>query len=500
MGKKLTIEEMQKLARTRGGKCLSEKHINIATKLRWQCKKRHEWEATARSVKNNKSWCPYCAGYHKTIEDMQELAKKHGGKCISKKYVGMHKKLTWQCAEGHTWETTPGKIKNSNRWCPKCRGGVKYETIKDMQELAKKRDGKCLSSEYINSRTNLIWQCKEGHTWKAISTNIKKGTWCPYCIGVAKPTMQEIQEIAKSKGGKCLSTEYVSTHTKLKWKCKEGHIWMSTPASIKYGSWCPICSISISERVCRRIFELIFNERFPKLRPRWLINSRGNRTELDGYCKKLGIAFEYQGKQHYLSSRMLSKSRNVEQYKEEDEFKRQVCRKHNIILIEVPYTVDFEAMPNYIIKICKAKGIRVPKITKSLDYRLMDIYSPEKIKGMQELAAEKGGKCLSKRYVNSTTKLKWQCKEGHVWEATPRDVKYHTWCPYCARNVRLSIEDMQRIAESRGGKCLSDKYINSQTKLKWQCKQEHEWMARPNDIRQGQWCPVCTKEKRGKKS
>jgi len=41
------------------------------------------------------------------------------------------------------------------------------------------------------------------------------------------------------------------------------------------------------------------------------------------------------------------------------------------------------------------------------------------IKEMQEIAESRGGKCLSKEYVNNYTKLKWQCDEGHTWKATP---------------------------------------------------------------------------------
>ena len=34
---------------------------------------------------------------------------------------------------------------------------------------------------------------------------------------------------------------------------------------------------------------------------------------------------------------------------------------------------------------------------------------------MQELAKARGGKYLSDRYIDAKTKMKWQCKEGHVW-------------------------------------------------------------------------------------
>lgn len=38
------------------------------------------------------------------IEDMQKLAEKRGGKCLSTEYA--YTKLEWECDEGHTWLMT----------------------------------------------------------------------------------------------------------------------------------------------------------------------------------------------------------------------------------------------------------------------------------------------------------------------------------------------------------------------------------------------------------
>ncbi len=54
---------------------------------------------------------------------------------------------------------------------------------------------------------------------------------------------------------------------------------------------------------------------------------------------------------------------------------------------------------------------------------------------------------------------------------------------------------MQKIAESRGGKCLSSEYVTNTTKLKLKCKTGHEWIASPKQVKKGSWCPVCAKNK-----
>jgi hypothetical protein len=62
----------------------------------------------------------------------------------------------------------------------KLRGRRKY-TIDDMQEWAGRKGGKCLSRKYDGAHTHLKWRCKALHVWWAKPTNIKSGKWCPKC-------------------------------------------------------------------------------------------------------------------------------------------------------------------------------------------------------------------------------------------------------------------------------------------------------------------------------
>lgn len=118
----------------------------------------------------------------------------------------------------------------------------KKHSIEDMKRIAKERGGKCLSERYVNSQSKLIWRCSEGHEWETKPGHILNGSWCPYCAGTAPLTLDEMKEIAKSHGGECLSEEYTNSHTKLKWRCSEGHEWEAIPSSIKKGTWCSRCN------------------------------------------------------------------------------------------------------------------------------------------------------------------------------------------------------------------------------------------------------------------
>ncbi|MCG2720071.1 MAG: hypothetical protein L6266_05090, partial [Nanoarchaeota archaeon] len=451
--------------------------------------------------------------FHKkfTLKEMQEIAKKKKGKCLSKKYIDNRTNLHWQCKLGHKWKATPANIKKG-RWCQKCynlnRSNLNSTklTLKEMQEIAKQRGGKCLSKEYINNRKNLHWQCdKCGHNWDARPGNIKLGQWCPKCAGILPHTLKDMKEFAKKKKGKCLSKEYTNNRTRLKWECKNKHIWEARPLNvINLGRWCPICSQGVSERICRDIFETIFKKNFPKSRPKWLKNKRKYQMELDGFCKSLNLAFEYQGIQHFEENFFFHKKFTLKQRKSDDKEKRKLCKLHNIKLIIVPFKIKQEDQPKYIIEKCKQLGIKVPKITPNLNDCLKNIYAPEILKEMKELAKKRGGKCLSKNYINSQHKLKWKCNKcGHKWGALVDNIKNKkSWCQKCAikkiANKRKdSIENMQEIAKKRGGKCLSKKYINTHLKLKWKCnKCGYEWKALPSNIKRGSWCPSCVGQAR----
>ena len=116
-------------------------------------------------------------------------------------------------------------------------------TIEKMHKIDEDRNGKCLSEKYINNITKLKWMFSEGHIWEAIPDSVKRGTWCRACKGLNKLTIEEMQQIAEDRNGKCLSEKYINNSTKLKWICSEGHIWEAQPSNVKLGTWCKICSI-----------------------------------------------------------------------------------------------------------------------------------------------------------------------------------------------------------------------------------------------------------------
>ncbi|MDD3962794.1 MAG: hypothetical protein PHT77_13150 [Bacteroidales bacterium] len=246
---------------------------------------------------------------------------------------------------------------------------MKVVTIKTIQEISEKHNGECLSTYYKNARTRLDFVCKEGHKWTTNYAVISKGHWCPVCsikivADKRRIKIEDMRTMARKRFGFCLSDCCVSANTKLLWRCSSGHKWRATPQSIKEGRWCPNCAGSIGERITRHVFESIFGAPFPNSRPKWLINDdTGWTMQLDGYNDELGIAFEYQGFQHYYDVPHLNTT--FLQIQKRDSKKLDVCINNNIKLILVPYTIKFDDLPKEIFKMCKDAGLPVKNIKLS---------------------------------------------------------------------------------------------------------------------------------------
>ncbi len=495
--KRLSIEEMRNIALSRGGKCLSTSYENTGSKLQWECSKGHTWFAAPSSVKYG-HWCPECSGNVKlTIQHMHRLAHERGGRCLSESYRDNRTPLRWECREGHQWTATPNHIQQG-KWCPKC-GGTAELTIQEMHRLAESRGAKCLSEVYAGNKAPLLWECREGHRWKANANHVKRGGWCPVCAGHSRPSMDDIQRLAQERGGKCLSDNYVNNRTRLRWECIEGHQWKAVWGNIQQGQWCPECSTGLGERICREYFSQLLEASFPKARPEWLVNGAGNQMELDGYCATLGIAFEYQGEQHYSTkTHFIQTESALSRRQEDDALKAQLCAQRGITLFlipQIPTRLPLDQVGAFIKEQLIIKGVHLPQDIDTRDFDISGAYrtsgSREELNHLRTIAAEHGGKCLSTRYAGSYTKLLWQCSEGHKWKAAPGGTKQGQWCPYCSGNVRKTLEEMKAIAAARGGKCLSEQYTNIMTSLLWECSQGHQWRAKPNDVVHGSWCPKC---------
>lgn len=501
------LEDMQALAHKLGGQCLSTLYISTNRKLLWRCAKDHTWEATPGNIMRG-HWCRICGNERqgrakaKSIEFAKELAANNGGLCLSEEYRNNRTPMHWKCGVcSHEWTASAGSIQGGT-WCPKCVGRLPSEEgLPELQRLASLKGGICLSDRYLGARAKHRWRCANGHEWEAPPYSLRSGTWCMECSGSKALTLEDMQETAQLMGGECLSEAYSNSRQQLHWRCASGHEWFAVGYHVRAGHWCPTCMTGNSERICKDILEKMFGKPFPKRKPSWLLNDRGKRMELDGYCEELKLAFEYHGVQHYQHIDHFHRgNKSLDQRKMDDERKELVCREYGIRLLVIPYTIPMNEVPRLVSDFSKANAIKI--ITKDPSkVPVAKMVLPERMKEMRALANRKGGDCLSNEYINNNTHLSWQCNKGHVWQAVPGSIQQGSWCPKCAGRMKgdEALNSLRYIARARGGECLAESYIHGKIKLPWRCSEGHVWSTSANSIRDGRWCPQCAKKTMGPK-
>lgn len=326
--------------------CLSDVYVNVNSLLHWRCAQGHEWFSTGRSVRNMRSWCPRCYGNAAlSIKVATDLAANKGGKCLSRTYYNSATPMAWQCKVGHTWKATLNNVRNAGSWCPVCARSRSKSTVASAKKLAIQNGGCCLSSGCEDARTRLKWKCSKGHIWEATTQSIRSGRWCPICARIKTSSihMSVAHQIARSRGGCCLSKVYINNKSKLDWQCSKGHRWEACLHHVKNSkTWCPRCPATGQEEDVRAIFETVFRPRhFPRCRPGFLAVATGRNLELDGYCQEIGVAFEFNGGQHYESGHYWNSfAENLfEQQLQRDAAKIVQCRAHGVRLVVVPCMV-----------------------------------------------------------------------------------------------------------------------------------------------------------------
>jgi hypothetical protein len=263
-----------------------------------------------------------------------------------------------------------------------------------------------------------------------------------------KVTVEVIRSLAKDRQGECLDPEnYRNPDTQLRWKCAADHEWAAPWNGVKYGgSWCPICvgRGGRAESMCRRVIELMFKSTFVLAHPEWLRSPVTGRTlELDGYNQELGIAFEYQGVQHYEAIGYFEKDQ-VERTRERDRIKAGICWDHGVSLIVVPAFHDLNDVEGVLRQIETAvtraglKEHRAWKRRRPTD--INQIWEPADgpipiLSGIRMVMEQRGWERLSD-YVDSNSKILWRCDAGHSWAALWSQIRNRPDCPACRAQKR----------------------------------------------------------------
>lgn len=470
-----------------------------------KCQLEHARKNGGWNARQEKS--AFLARARKTVE-------QRGGELLSKAYVSAKTKLQVRCQRSHRFKITPDNL-DRGRWCSKCkfedhaeRQAVKFLPLATLAEIARERfSGTCLATAPVPMRMRVLWKCHvTAHKpfRAAISNVVHQNNWCPACNTLRRkrhpprPAIPRpvVEARAMERGGRIVrivgGRGWKGLGTRLRVACANAHEWeVDANSLIHSGSWCPYCGPK-GERIVRGIFEATFGEKFPKVKPPWLAQRTGRKLELDGYSETLGLAFEYQGPHHVEHAGVAAT----------DALKRAACHKQGVRLIEV-LAVKRPFPPENVLE-SVAAAFRLAKLKKRPLLPRAELFEAE-LAGLLDLAKERGGRLVSTRYLGSEPH-EWKCDvpEHPSWPAEPWRIRRGAWCPSCAGNRRLGIDELREWGMRHGLRLLSNRYCGTQSTYSWRCTKTSHVIRRSKSnieasIRKGHGaCTECGQKNRSK--
>ncbi len=388
-------------------------------------------------------------------------------------------------------------------------------SIEEANKIAGMRGGQCISMEYKNCDAPLYWKCKLGHVWKAAFADIKRGSWCAQCAGLVKYTIEQMQEFAVLKQGKCLSKTYVSGKVPLLWECKNGHKWQAAPSDIiTKGYWCAKCS-----RV-----ELRNNIKNTEFRNNKLNEAKVIAKIRGGECLSVvyinahsNLKFECRAK-HKWEARLNSIKSG------------QWCPfcnsniQESIIRSVLEYLLDDQVVKYRPANMLSDKGFRLEFDFWNTKWNLAGEHQGAQhfrcgnyIRTNEQLQERKKYDELKKDYCKNNGIIFFETTDLYDLGISLIDIASITnytrktltsvgieplkaGTPIidfsCIYRAAKQLESIQSIAQSREGDCKSKTYYGNRVKLDFICAQNHTWKARPADIKRGTWCPTCAINRR----
>ena len=203
------------------------------------------------------------------------------------------------------------------------------KTFENAKIVAEEKEGECLSTDYINTHTHMLWRCKNNHTWNASYANVSRGSWCPECAGVKKKTLEEAKKVAEENEGECLSTVYINSKTPMLWCCKKNHTWETSYIYVSGGSWCPLCVNKTEQKLYESLSSI-----YPMLETQYKVDWCKNISYLpfDFVLKLLNIIIELDGRQHFIQ---VSNWKSPEETQKVDLYKMKCANDNGFSVIRI---------------------------------------------------------------------------------------------------------------------------------------------------------------------
>ena len=228
----------------RGGQQLSP-YINNSTKVQIQCTEGHVFEQVPSSTMQG-VWCRMCAGVDPSLGEanLRRAVDKKGGIVLGT-YVNSQTKISLQCANGHVFSSIPNSI-SRGRWCAKCSNKCSEQAEARFRTRVHEQGGQIVGP-YVNNKTKVEIRCAEGHTFQITPGHISGGKWCTRCRNHCPIQAEERFRAEVQRRGGIILGPYVNTATSVELQCQDQHKFWAKPNNVMNDKWCRPCGLSESK-------------------------------------------------------------------------------------------------------------------------------------------------------------------------------------------------------------------------------------------------------------
>jgi hypothetical protein len=497
-------------ARIHGGTVKYSFAESNMTILAFTCSKGHTFTKSIRAVVSRGGWCDFCRNQVPANQAEAKTFLGESGWILLSDYKAVTLDVKVRCRECGLEKQGPYRYYEGKPCHHRERSSVPAKLR--IEQAATSMGGKLLSDEVAGLEQDYKFLCSEGHIFElAGSTVVRYGSWCKEC-GEIWVTPEKIATLIRNRGGVPLEPipEKARSTTKILIACSLGHEFendwqhMSPPRN----GWCATCSKgSKSEELARTTFRQLFGAPFRKARPKWLKNSRGRQMELDGFEESLGLAFEYQGRQHFENVGIYSSEVQLEQRIVDDKDKVRLCAENGITLITLNWDTEIYEFPTEIH--AQLERIR-PDLLAFADFSIdinfdLAFIRDDRIEELSQALSSRNLTLISKKWIDVAYKYEIRCNVcAHEFRQSARsylNTRKVAGCKKCAMKVtaqevgkrKLGIDALNDIAAKNGGMCLSKEYFDVKTKYEWICARGHRFVRSLDSMQsKGSFCSPCS--------
>lgn len=453
------LQELENIAKKNNGFLFSKEWKGANEKYEFAFHNHQKFFAVASDIK--KSWPKDPKKYFNIInsrtktpqdfiDEMQKEAEKYGGKLLSEIWLGHDKEYDFEFSDNTKFSLlyssfrTYGFPKDKTSFLKKSLAAKQNDEnfLNELEKLAKDNNCKLESKEWIGSNKHYKFKNKDGELFTLRADSLKIRGWPQNLdnhlylrerlLMTDEQRIEELNLIAKSRGGILLEEKWLGEKYPHKFKDANNIEFSILPSNLRKGGWSPNEGL-ISEPICRKVLEHLFNTKFHKTKKILTPEVTGykNNLELDGYSKELFIAFEYQGDPSHWDKENIK----YKEVSKRDTIKKKTCEQLGIILIEIPPFEEkrnkwssLNALNHVLTAIettFKAIGKPLPNLNvDEFKIDLSDInHGIKMLNQLKEKAKEYNIEVLSTSWYGNKEKHQFRFATGEIFEAVAGDFK-----------------------------------------------------------------------------